>query len=161
MDASTNILDHWFSIAGQAVTVGWIILIIGPRSNAWLLCIPRFAIPFAISLLYAGYAMAYFFADENGGFGSLDAVAALFSQREMLLAGWVHYLAFDLFIGGWIAVESDRLGLSRLAQAPILFTTFFLGPVGLATFLVIKATVHICCMRAFNRQRTIGLGDAS
>ena len=74
------------------------------------------------------------------GFGSLDQVAALLGKREMLLAGWVHYLAFDLFIGGWIASEADKIGLNRIVQAPILLATFLLGPVGLATFLLIKAS---------------------
>ena len=58
----------------------------------------------------------------------------------MLLAGWVHYLAFDLFIGGWIAVEADKIGLNRIVQAPILLATFMLGPIGLAIFLTIKAS---------------------
>jgi hypothetical protein len=57
----------------------------------------------------------------------------------MLLAGWVHYLAFDLFIGGWIAVEADKVGLNRLFQAPILVATFMFGPVGLALFLAMRA----------------------
>ncbi len=123
---------------------GWLILIFAPRSfpggyGAWLFAIARYVIPFGIALLYAGFAMAYFFSVDNGGFGSLDQVAAVLGKREMLLAGWVHYLAFDLFIGGWIAVEADKIGLNRLVQAPILVATFMLGPIGLAIFLTIKA----------------------
>ncbi|MEM9315304.1 MAG: abscisic acid-deficient protein Aba4 family protein, partial [Pseudomonadota bacterium] len=56
-----------------------------------------------------------------------------------LLAGWIHYLAFDLFVGAWIATEADRLGLSRLLQAPLLVATFMFGPVGLALFLVMRS----------------------
>ena len=125
--------------------IGWFILILAPRSlpkgyGVWLFAIPRYVIPFGISLLYAGFAMSYFFSVEGGGFGSLDEVAALLGKREMLLAGWVHYLAFDLFIGGWIAAEADKIGLNRLVQAPILVATFMLGPVGLAIFILIKAS---------------------
>ena len=57
----------------------------------------------------------------------------------MLLAGWIHYLAFDLFIGGWIAIEADKVGLSRIIQAPILVATFMFGPAGLALFLAMRA----------------------
>lgn len=129
--------------------IGWLILIFAPRqSPSWmpralgplLFAIPRFVIPFAISLLYAGFAMSYVFSVEGGGFGSLDEVAALLGKREMLLAGWVHYLAFDLFIGGWIAAQADTIGLNRLVQAPILVATFMLGPVGLAIFLLIRVS---------------------
>ena len=144
MSASSVTVDQWFGIAGQAAMIGWLILILAPRSfprglGVTLLAIARYVIPFGISLLYAGFAMAYFFTVEGGGFGSLDQVAALLGKREMLLAGWVHYLAFDLFIGGWIAAEADKIGLKRIVQAPILLATFMFGPVGLAIFLLIKA----------------------
>lgn len=136
--------DQWFGYAGQAAMLGWLILIFLPRHlpynlGALLLAVPRFIIPFGLSLLYAGLAMTRFFTVEGGGYGSLDEVMALLSNREMLLAGWVHYLAFDLFIGGWIAVEADKVGINRVIQAPILLATFMFGPVGLAIFLAMRA----------------------
>jgi len=131
--------DQMFGYAGQAAMSGWVILILLPRRWALLTAIPRFVIPFGLSLLYAGLAMTHFFTVEGGGFGSLDQVAVLMSVPEMLLAGWIHYLAFDLFIGGWIAVEADKVGINRLIQAPILVATFMLGPVGLALFLAMRA----------------------
>ena len=131
--------EQLFSWAGQAAMVGWIVLLFLPRRFPWLLAVPRFVIPFGLSLLYAGLAMAYFFTVEGGGYNSLDEVAALLSKREMLLAGWVHYLAFDLFIGGWIAVKADELRINRLIQAPLLVATFMFGPLGLALFLIMRA----------------------
>ena len=119
--------------------LGWLILIFLPRRWSWLVAVPRYVIPFGLSLLYAGLAMTRFFQIEGGGYGSLDEVAVLLGDREMLLAGWVHYLAFDLFIGGWIAVQCDKLGINRLIQAPILVLTFMFGPVGLALFMVMRA----------------------
>lgn len=119
--------------------LGWLILIFLPRRWGWLVAIPRYVIPFGLSLLYAGLAMTRFFQIEGGGYGSLDEVAVLLGDREMLLAGWVHYLAFDLFIGGWIAVQCDKLGINRLIQAPILVLTFMFGPVGLALFIAMRA----------------------
>ncbi len=130
--------DQWFGYAGQTAMLGWVILIFLPRRWFALTAIPRFIIPFGLSLLYAGLAMTHFFTVEGGGYGSLEEVAALLSTPEMLLAGWVHYLAFDLFIGGWIAIEADKVGINRLIQAPILVATFMLGPVGLATFLAMR-----------------------
>ncbi len=63
-------------------------------------------------------------------FGSLAAVASLMSNDWALLAGWVHYLAFDLFIGAVMARRMDQVGISRVVQAPILGATFMLGPIG-------------------------------
>lgn len=130
--------EAMFGWAGQAAMLGWLILIFLPRRWPLLLAIPRYLIPFGLSLLYAGLALSHFFTVEGGGYNSLDEVAALLSSREMLLAGWVHYLAFDLFIGGWIAIEADKLGISRVIQAPILLGTFMFGPVGLALFLAMR-----------------------
>lgn len=131
--------DQLFGFAGQAAMIGWVILIFLPRRWTLLTAIPRFIIPLGLSLLYAGLAMTNFFGVEGGGYSSLDEVAVLLSNREMLLAGWVHYLAFDLFIGGWVAVKADEAGVNRLIQAPILVLTFLFGPVGLAIFLLMRA----------------------
>lgn len=119
--------------------LGWLILMFLPRRWSWLVALPRYIIPFGLSLLYAGLAMAHFFTVDGGGYGSLSEVRSLLSKEEMLLAGWVHYLAFDLFIGGWIAVNADRVRLNRLVQIPVLMATFMFGPMGLGMFLVIRA----------------------
>lgn len=130
--------DQWFGYAGQAAMLGWVMLIFLPRRWPIVTIVPRYLIPLGLSLLYAGLAMAHLFTVEGGGFGSLDQVAALMGKREMLLAGWVHYLAFDLFIGGWIASQADRIGINRVIQAPLLLATFMAGPLGLATFLIMR-----------------------
>ena len=78
------------------------------------------------------------YANSDGGFGSLTDVRTLFENDYILLAGWVHYLAFDLFVGAWIAGKADVIGLSRLIQAPILMATYMFGPIGLVLFLSIR-----------------------
>jgi len=55
-----------------------------------------------------------------------------------LVAGWIHYLAFDLFVGLWIATEADKAGISRWLQAPILVATFMFGPIGLLLFFATR-----------------------
>lgn len=130
--------EQIFGWAGQAAMIGWIILIFLPRRWPQLLWLPRFIIPFGLSLLYSGLAMAHILTVEGGGFGTFDEVKTLLSNDWALLAGWVHYLAFDLFIGGWIAVQADKVGISRLVQAPILLATFMAGPLGLAIFLAMR-----------------------
>lgn len=54
----------------------------------------------------------------------------------------MHYLAFDLFIGGVVAKQADEVGLSRLIQAPILLLTFMFGPFGYLLFMVIKPVMR-------------------
>ncbi|MEM1133280.1 MAG: ABA4-like family protein [Pseudomonadota bacterium] len=127
-----------FDWAGQLAMLGWFTLVFLPRRWQLLNWVPGYIIPLALSLLYAGLILANFFTVEGGGYSSLAKVRALFSQEELLLAGWVHYLAFDLFVGAWIARSADEIGLSRLFQAPIFAATLMFGPVGLALFLLIR-----------------------
>ena len=128
--------EQFFSWAGQLTLYGWVILILLPRVKV-LVGISQYFIPLVIGLLYAGLMLVHFF-NSDGGFGSLNDVRVLFENDHILLAGWLHYLAFDLFIGAWIARESDNLGISRLIQAPILLATYFLGPIGLVVFLSMR-----------------------
>lgn len=131
--------EQLFGWAGQAAMLGWLILIFLPRRWPLLTAVPRYVIPFGLSLLYSGLAMSHILTVEGGGFGSFAEVKTLLSNDWALLAGWIHYLAFDLFIGGWIAVQADKVGISRLVQAPILLATFMAGPLGLALFLAMRA----------------------
>ena len=133
--------EQWFSWVGQLVSYGWIILVFLPRRVKWLFFIPQYLIPFGVGLLYAVMVLNYFFT-VDGGFGSLADVRTFFANDHMLLAGWIHYLAFDLFIGAWIARKADIIGVSRLIQAPVLVATNFFGPLGLVLFLSMQAVYY-------------------
>jgi hypothetical protein len=123
--------DNLFSLANAAVLPGWAILVLGPRRIGWLMALPQAVIPLGLSLLYAALALGHMMTVPGGGFGSIGSVRALFLSDPVLLAGWVHYLAFDLAIGAWAAGRMDVAGVSRLIQAPVLVMVFMAGPLGL------------------------------
>jgi len=77
-------------------------------------------------------------APAEGGFDTLAEVKALFSVDALLLAGWIHYLAFDLFIGAWIVRDSQTHDLRHWLVIPCLFFTLMTGPFGLLTYLLLK-----------------------
>jgi hypothetical protein len=56
----------------------------------------------------------------------------------LLLAGWVHYLAFDLFIGSWQVRDSQQRGIGHLFVIPCLVLTFLFGPAGLLCYLALR-----------------------
>ena len=122
-----------FSTSSQIALVSWLALILLPRWR-WLVAALRGGVVLLLSLLYAVLMFVFFFRVEGGGFGSLPALRALFSSDPVLLGGWVHYLAFDLFVGLWIAERADEIGMSRFLQWPILLLTFMFGPAGLLAF---------------------------
>ena len=133
-------LEQLFSSASTLAMLGWVILVFLPRGWKWLNLIPSLLIPLFLSVLYSFLIARYFFAAE-GGFDSLANVQQLFTHPAAALAGWVHYLAFDLFVGGVIAKQADEIELSRLIQAPILLMTFMFGPFGYLLFTLIKSAM--------------------
>ncbi len=131
-----------FALLGPPTLLGWAILILGPRRYALLNALPAYVLPGAMSALYGALALTYF-AGTGGGYGSLDAVRQLLSSDGALLAGWVHYLAFDMMIGALMARRMDAAGLARWLQAPVLLLTFLFGPVGalIAMLLTLRLPV--------------------
>ena len=132
--------EQLFSSASTLAMLGWVILVFLPRRWKWLNVVPAMVIPLILSVLYSYLIARYFFSAE-GGFDTLANVQQLFAYPAAALAGWVHYLAFDLFVGGVIAKQADEVGLSRMIQAPILLLTFMFGPFGYMAFMLIKAAM--------------------
>ncbi len=126
-----------FKVANLMALVSWMVLIFLPRRWEVMQMVPRYVVPLLLSAAYAGLVLVYF-AQADGGFDSLENVKKLFGSDAMVLAGWLHYLAFDLFVGCWIAREADEFGLHRVLQAPVLFLTFMFGPAGYLVFMAVK-----------------------
>jgi hypothetical protein len=76
--------------------------------------------------------------EGEGGFDTLENVAKLFANPWVLVGGWIHYLAFDLFCGSWIVAEGGRRGLALWRVIPCLPLTFLFGPAGLGLFYLLN-----------------------
>lgn len=130
-------LESLFIVANSSALVGWILLILLPKHPM----ITGLVLPVLgcgmLALLYLA-VMVRFAGEAEGGFTSLDDVESLFQDRGVLLAGWIHYLVFDLFIGCWEVRDARRLGISHWLVIPVLLLTLMMGPIGLLTYFVIR-----------------------
>jgi hypothetical protein len=124
-----------FSMASMLALAGWIWLLLSPQRSFWRPVAVLVAL--LLAMLYAGLIGA-FWTSAEGDFGSLSGVARLFEHPGLLLAGWVHYLAFDLLVGIWQREEAHRIGLSRWILAPCLLLTFGFGPLGWLAFMAAR-----------------------
>lgn len=124
-----------FQICNLIVMPCWLALIFIPE-NPWVKKI-IVGVVIALALVYISQ-LANFFTMEEGGFGSLEDVMILFKNEKAVLSGWVHYLAFDLLIGFWIATTAAAKGISKFLVAPCLLCTFMLGPVGFFLFMILS-----------------------
>lgn len=129
-------LESIFSACSALALLGWVVLVVLPRQRHARL-VAGVGIPLVIAVVYTGL-IALYFGGSEGGFGSLADVARLFENPALLLAGWVHYLAFDLFIGGWETRDAQQHGVPHLIVVPCLLLTFMLGPIGLLTYFAIR-----------------------
>ena len=104
--------DQLFSVLNLMTLAAWLPLVFLPRLR-WT----RTRLPVVMPLLLAAIyvvLVAATLARSEGGFSSLTGVRTLFDNPWVLLAGWTHYLAFDLFIGGWEARDAERRGIPHL-----------------------------------------------
>ena len=70
---------------------------------------------------------------------ALPGIAALLGTEAGATIGWVHFLAFDVFVGRWEYLDSQERGISPWFMAPVLFLTLMLGPIGLLFYLGLRA----------------------
>lgn len=128
-----------FSICGAIAMFGWAGLVFLPRWHVTRDWLAPVIIPLLIGICYA-WLMASNIgrSPAEGGFDSLAGVAALFTVPELLLAGWIHYLAFDLFVGAWEIKDGQAHNVPHLLIVPCLALTLMAGPAGLLAYWIVK-----------------------
>jgi len=126
-----------FSLLNFVALVGWIVLALFPKRRVIVDVVAGVAIPALFAIVYVALIAAEW-RSSGGGFGSLADVAALFANPWLLLAGWVHYLAFDLLIGCWEVRDAAARGLPHLVVVPCLALTFVFGPAGWLLYQVVR-----------------------
>ncbi len=134
--------DTLFMVLNFSVLPFWLLLIVAPVFKLTDTLVHSVAVPIILGVTYAWLLATALFGGiplpEGAGFDSLDGLMKLFSVKEALLAGWAHYLVFDLFVGAWQARDAQRIGLNHFILIPCLLLTFLVGPIGLLAYLLIR-----------------------
>ena len=133
--------DSLFSLANPLALLGWALLVLAPRWRITKLLVLSGLWPAVLALGYAALITTHYLGSHGseGGFGSLAQVAALFRDPWALLAGWMHYLCFDLMVGVWEVRDAQQRQVPHLALLPALALTFLFGPVGLLVYFGSRA----------------------
>jgi hypothetical protein len=142
-----------FSFANLVAMAGWLLLALLGRRRRLAELVSGWLIPGGFAVAYVAI-VAVTWGKAPGGFSSLDAVGQLFTNPWMLLAGWLHYLAFDLFVGAWIVRDSKERGIAHAFTLPSLVLTFMFGPAGWLSYLGLRAILRSRRLRA-----SAALGD--
>ena len=129
--------EQIFSLLNVVAMTAWLLLALLPRRRWVAETVAGVLVP---SLLAAAYTaiVVMEWGESSGGFSSLAEVALLFQNPWMLLAGWTHYLAFDLLVGSWEARDAGPRGLPHLLVLPCLALTFLFGPAGWLLYMALR-----------------------
>lgn len=137
--------DQMFGLTNAIAMIGWLVLAALPRKplalsavlylGVGLLCLAYFALVAASLAGAVDPARVPGTPEPNLLDYSIAGLRPLFMSDGGIVIGWTHYLAFDLFVGLWIARDADAKGVGRLVQLPFLFLTLMAGPIGLLSWL--------------------------
>lgn len=134
-----------FALTNAVALLGWVVLAVSPRTPLVLAAILYLGVAL-LCLVYLALFIALFgnLVDPLRVAGSpqpdlldysISGLRPLFMSDGGIVIGWTHYLAFDLFVGLWIARDADARGVGRVTQLPFLFLTLMAGPIGLVSWL--------------------------
>jgi hypothetical protein len=129
--------EQIFSLSNSLALLGWLLLVFAGRARWAAPLVVGAILPLLLALVYTGLLVGHW-GEGGGSFRTLAGVSTLFESHWLLLAGWVHYLAFDLFVGAWEVRDSQVLGISHWIVIPCLALTFLFGPSGLLLYFLIR-----------------------
>jgi hypothetical protein len=147
--------DQIFSIANAAALGCWVMLAILPGRKWVHHAIAGVGVPTVLAAIYTALIAANL-TRSAGGFSSLSEVALLFSNPWLLLAGWIHYLAFDLLVGSWEARDARERGVPHPVVLPCLALTFLFGPAGWLLYLGARLLPYSSAVRSVRVQADRG-----
>jgi hypothetical protein len=126
-----------FEYANAVAMLAWVLLIAAPHWS-WTERIARGIIVVGLAALYVYFVLGAIKMDDFASFGSLHGVMQLFTSEQAVLAGWLHYLAFDLMTGLYIKNDAQKYEINHFIIVPCLLLTFMLGPTGLLLYFLVR-----------------------
>ncbi|MGD8318247.1 MAG: ABA4-like family protein [Myxococcales bacterium] len=131
-------LEMLFKAANYAVLPFWGLLIAAPRWRWTQRLVHAPVVLLLLAPIYGYMLLGYAPAPEGTDLRTLYGVMIGFSAPNLVLAGWIHYLIFDLFIGAWEARDAHRRGISHFWVIPCLLVTLMAGPLGLLLYVLVR-----------------------
>ena len=135
-----EMLYYWVNLG---VLPFWLILIFFPNSNLSRYFVtsifPILILSGAyIFILYKSYLNSYDFDNNFSLYLSIDHLSDLFTDKSYLMMFWIHFISINLFTGGWIVRDSQKLSINKILVIIPLVITYLIGPVGLFFYWLIR-----------------------
>ena len=147
-----------FRLVNLAVVPVWLLMMLQPRWSITRTMVRWAPAPMILSGLYT-LLVATHLDHTPGSYNSLLEVRQMLFHKPVLLAAWTHFLAVDLFLGGWMFEEAQRLHMPHVQLAICLFLTFLLGPTGFGLFLLLRLRHRRASAESVRFGLGVGHGD--
>ena len=121
----------------------WFILILFPQSHLSRIFVTSIFPFFVLSgvyifILYKSYLIGYDFDGNFTLYLGLNELSRLFEDHLYIMIFWTHFIAINLFIGGWIVKDSQKFSINKVLMAMPLIVTYLIGPIGLLLYWIIR-----------------------
>ena len=135
-----EMLYYWVNLG---VLPFWLILIFFPNSNLSRYFVTSIFPILILSgsyvfILYKSYLNSYDFVNNFSLYLGIDRLSDLFTDRSYLMMFWIHFISINLFTGGWIVRDSQKLSINRILVSIPLIITYLIGPIGLFFYWLIR-----------------------
>ena len=135
-----EILYMWINLG---VLPFWFILIVFPQSHLSRIFVTSIFPFFILSgvyifVLYKSYLIGYDFDGNFTLYLGLSELSRLFEDHLYIMIFWTHFIAINLFIGGWIVKDSQKFSINKVLMAVPLIVTYLIGPIGLFLYWIIR-----------------------
>ncbi len=135
-----EILYYWVNFG---VLPFWLILIFFPQSNICKYLVTSIFPIFILSgayvfIIYKSYLNSFDFISNFDLYIGIESLSDLFTNKSFLIMFWIHFVSINLFTGGWIVRDSQRLGINKILLILPLVITYLIGPLGLLIYWLIR-----------------------
>ena len=135
-----EMLYYWVNLG---VLPFWLILIFFPQSHICKYLVtsifPIFLLGGAyVFMLYKSYIGSYDFDGNFDLYLGIDNISDLFSDKTFLMMFWIHFISINLFAGGWIVKDSQKLAINKIVIIFPLLITYLIGPIGIFIYWLIR-----------------------
>lgn len=134
MQLDFNVL---FLFSNIAIMPLWLLLIAFPKKDFTRWLAYNYLIQMILALMYI-FLMITYIGEGNGGMSSLEEIRKGFNHDAILLAGWIHYIIFDSFVGTWMVYDAEKNKIPHIRIIVPLVFTLLLGPVGFLLYFIYK-----------------------
>ena len=135
-----EILYFWVNLG---VLPFWLILIFFSQSQICRYLVTSIFPIFVLSgayvfMLYKSYLSSYDFDGNFDLYLGIDNISDLFSNNTFLMMFWIHFISINLFTGGWIVRDSQKLAINKIVIIVPLLITYLIGPLGIFIYWLIR-----------------------